>query len=109
MKLDGKTHKPGQGNNAYVFPGIGLGAIACNASNINDAMFLAAADALAYQVDEEDLDQGTLYPPLSEIRDISLNIAVAVAEKAYEAGLAQSEKPQDLVSHIREMMYAPDY
>ncbi|MDA7787719.1 NAD-dependent malic enzyme [Sphingomonadaceae bacterium] len=109
VELNGKVHQPGQGNNAYVFPGIGLGALACKASNIDDAMFLAAAEALANQVDQEDLDKGTLYPPLSEIRDISLNIAVAVAEKAFEAGLAQTEKPQDLVAHIRAMMYEPNY
>ncbi|MDA9918394.1 NAD-dependent malic enzyme [Erythrobacter sp.] len=109
VEIDGKVHRPGQGNNAYVFPGIGLGALACKASNIDDAMFLTAAEALANQVDEEDLSRGTLYPPLSEIRDISLHIAVAVAEKAFEAGLAQADKPEDLVSHVRAMMYEPTY
>ncbi len=109
VEFGGKTHQPGQGNNAYVFPGIGLGAIACQAKHINDAMFLAAADALAYQVSQENLDAGTLYPPLSDIRAVSLSIAVAVAEKAYETGLAQSEKPADLRAHIQSLMYEPDY
>ena len=109
VELNGKLHQPGQGNNAYVFPGIGLGAIACKASSIDDGMFLTAADALAHEVDEEDLEKGTLYPPLSEIRTVSLNIAVAVAERAYEAGLAQAEKPADMVSHVRAMMYDPNY
>ena len=109
VELNGKTHQPGQGNNAYVFPGIGLGAIACNAKNINDGMFLAAAESLAHQVSQKNLDAGTLYPPLSEIRDVSLNIAVAVAEKAYESGLAQSPRPDDLAGHIKTMMYNPEY
>ena len=109
VKLNGTVHQPGQGNNAYVFPGIGLGAIACGAKSIDDGMFLAAANTLAHQVSQEDLDRGTLYPPLSDIREVSLNIAVAVAEKAYQSGLAQADKPQDLVSHIKAMMYEPNY
>ena len=109
VEFGGKTHQPGQGNNAYVFPGIGLGAIACQAKHIDDAMFLAAADALAQQVSQENLDAGTLYPPLSDIRAVSLSIAVAVAEKAYETGLAQLERPEDLKTHIQTLMYQPDY
>ena len=109
IEMGGKTHQPGQGNNAYVFPGIGLGAIACQAKHINDAMFLAAADALAHQVSQANLDAGTLYPPLSDIREVSLNIAVAVAEKAYETGLAGLKRPADLKAHIESLMYQPDY
>ena len=109
IEMGGKTHQPGQGNNAYVFPGIGLGAIACQAKHINDAMFLAAADALAHQVSQANLDAGTLYPPLSDIREVSLNIAVAVAEKAYETGLAQLKRPTDLKAHIESLMYQPNY
>ena len=109
VEMGGKTHQPGQGNNAYVFPGIGLGAIACQAKHINDAMFLAAADALAHQVSQANLDAGTLYPPLSDIREVSLNIAVAVAEKAYETGLAGLKRPADLKAHIESLMYQPDY
>ena len=109
VEMGGKTHQPGQGNNAYVFPGIGLGAIACQAKHINDAMFLAAADALAHQVSQANLDAGTLYPPLSDIREVSLNIAVAAAEKAYETGLAGLKRPADLKAHIESLMYQPDY
>ena len=109
VEMGGKTHQPGQGNNAYVFPGIGLGAIACQAKHINDAMFLAAADALAHQVSQANLNAGTLYPPLSDIREVSLNIAVAVAEKAYETGLAGLKRPADLKAHIESLMYQPDY
>jgi len=109
VEFNGAKYCPGQGNNAYVFPGIGLGAIAANASNINDEMFLASAKSLANLVSQEDLDAGTLYPPLTDIRNISLNIAVDVAEKSYECGLAKDPKPQDLKAHIAGMMYQPDY
>ena len=109
IEMNGKRHQPGQGNNAYVFPGIGLGAVACRAKHIDDGMFLAAANALANQVSKANLDTGTLYPPLSDIREVSLHIAVAVAEKAYEMGLAQLKRPKDLTAHIKAMMYEPDY
>lgn len=109
VEHEGKLHRPGQGNNAYVFPGIGLGAIACNAKKINDAMFLASAQALADLVSQDDLDAGTLYPPLSEIRNVSLAIAVAVAEKAWEHGLARGLRPADLKQKISGLMYHPDY
>lgn len=109
IEFDGAKYRPGQGNNAYVFPGIGLGAIAANASSINDEMFLAAAQSLAKLVSQKDLDAGTLYPSLTDIRNISLNIAVDVAEKAYACGLARDPKPQDLKAHIAAMMYHPNY
>ena len=64
---EGKTLKPGQGNNAYIFPGVGLGAIACEATHITDEMFLASARSLAELVSEEDLSTSTLYPPLKDI------------------------------------------
>lgn len=109
VEYDGKHYRPGQGNNAYVFPGIGLGAIAVNAGKINDPMFLASAQSLASLVSQKDLDAGTLYPPLTEIRNISLNIAVAVAEKAYECNLAKNSRPDNLRDHIEALMYQPDY
>ena len=106
---NGKLLKPGQGNNAYIFPGIGLGAIACRATTISDEMFLASARTLADMVDAEDLDTATLYPPLTDIREASLNIAVAVAEKAYEQNLAQEPKPENLREFIAEQMYDARY
>lgn len=104
-----KTFHTGQGNNAYVFPGVGLGAIACQASRITDEMFLAAADTLASMVKPEDLEQGTIYPPLKDIRAISLKIACAVAEKAYEQNLAQKTRPHNLSKSIATLMYDPSY
>jgi malate dehydrogenase (oxaloacetate-decarboxylating)(NADP+) len=101
--------RPGQGNNAYVFPGIGLGAIACQSRAITDAMLLSAAHTLASWVDEADLASGTVYPPLTRIRDVSLDIATAIAELAWQQGLAQAERPADIRQYIRAMMYEPDY
>ncbi|MGR9052951.1 MAG: NAD-dependent malic enzyme [Gammaproteobacteria bacterium] len=106
---EGRTHRPGQGNNAYIFPGIGLGALACNSRLVNDDMFLAAARVLADCVAEDDLQRGTLYPPLSGIRNVSLKIAVAVAETAYEQNLAMDERPEDLHRFIEAMMFDPSY
>ncbi len=114
VSYEGKTFQPGQGNNAYIFPGVGLGAIACETSRITDEMFLAAAAALAGMVKQEQLEQGVIYPPLQDIRAISLVIAVAVAEKAYEQNLAQKPHPKDqsksdLQKSIKRLMYDPRY
>lgn len=109
VSYNDQNFHPGQGNNAYVFPGVGLGAIACEASQVVDDMFLAAADALASMVKPEHLAQGTIYPPLKDIRAISLKIACAVAETAYEQGLAQKSRPANLRQEIENMMYDPSY
>ncbi|HEU4937867.1 MAG TPA: NAD-dependent malic enzyme [Vicinamibacterales bacterium] len=104
---NGTTLRPAQGNNAYVFPGIGLGAVACRARTLPDAMFLAAARTLAGLVQRSDLDHGSLYPPLRNIRKISLAIAVSVATKAYEMGVARAKRPRDLRRSIAASMYNP--
>ena len=109
VQYEGKELRPGQGNNAYIFPGIGLGATACKATTITDEMFIASAKALAGFVSEEDLQSATLYPPLPKIREVSLEIAVNVANKAYEQGVARLEKPADLKAFIRTSMYDPTY
>lgn len=109
IKYDGKTLRPGQGNNAYIFPGIGLGAIACKATKISDEMFLTAAKTLSETISDDDLETATLYPSLQDIREVSIDIAVAVAEKAYEQDLAQLDKPNDLKSYIESLMYDPYY
>ena len=109
VNFNGKTLKPGQGNNAYIFPGIGLGALACRATSISDEMFLASAKTLADMVSKEDLVTATLFPPLTDIREVSLRIAVALAEKAYEQNLAQLPKPGNLHEYIAGQMYDPSY
>jgi malate dehydrogenase (oxaloacetate-decarboxylating)(NADP+) len=104
---DGRTYRPAQGNNAYVFPGIGLGAIACRARTLPDELFLTAASTLAGLVRQQDLDAGSLYPPLKEIRKISLAIATAVATRAYDLKLARAKRPAHLRRSIGKMMYVP--
>lgn len=100
---------PGQGNNVYIFPGVGLGALAVGASRVTDSMFLAAARSLAEQTTERDLERGCVYPPLNTIRDVSLNIAVKVAEDAFRQGLAGVDRPADLKQDIASRMFVPDY
>jgi len=107
VTYDGRTYRPGQGNNAYVFPGIGLGAVACRARRIPDELFLDAARTLAGLVSAADLDRGSLYPPLRDIRRISLAVAVGVAEAAYAMGLARTKRPRKLETAIRGAMYEP--
>ena len=107
VTFGGRELRPGQGNNAYVFPGIGLGAVACRARSLPDELFLAAARTLARLVGQTELDQACLYPALPQIRRISLAIAVAVAEKAYEMKLARKRRPANLRKSIAALMYQP--
>ena len=109
VKFEGKTFVPRQGNNSYIFPGVGLGAIASGTQLMTDEMFLAAARALAKLVDEADLKQGSLYPALSRIREVSAHIAAAVADVAYKRGLAAGQAPKDLVAYAQSQMYEPSY
>jgi malate dehydrogenase (oxaloacetate-decarboxylating)(NADP+) len=109
VTLNGKTYVPGQGNNAYIFPGVGLGTIACEASLVTDEMFFVAAKALANEVSEGDLEQGRIYPPLTKIREVSAIIATSVAEVTYKQGIARKAKPDDLPAFIRSQMYEPKY
>ena len=106
---DGKTHVPRQGNNSYIFPGVGLGVIASGASRVTDEMFMAAARTLAEQVTADDLRQGSLYPPLASIRDVSAHIAAATAAVAYGRGLAGRKAPDDLLGFVKSQMYEPRY
>jgi malate dehydrogenase (oxaloacetate-decarboxylating)(NADP+) len=109
VTLNGRAFVPRQGNNSYIFPGVGLGAIAVRARRITDEMFLAAARALALQVSAEDLAQGSLYPPLAHVREVSAHIAAAVAAVALDQGHAGIARPPDLLAHVRACMYEPRY
>jgi malate dehydrogenase (oxaloacetate-decarboxylating)(NADP+) len=100
---------PGQCNNAYIFPGVGLGVTACRIRHVTDEMFFAAAKALAGLVAEADLAKGQLYPPLQDIRKVSLAIAEAVAGVAYEQKLAAKPRPKRLRAYLAEQMYQPVY
>ena len=109
VQLGGKTFVPRQGNNSYIFPGVGLGAIACGSRLVTDEMFMAAAHTLAYLVNHDDIEQGSLYPALPRIREVSAHIAMAVAEVAYKRGLATVPKPNDMMAFIESKMYDPHY
>lgn len=109
VRLDGDTFVPGQANNAYVFPGIGLGVVTSGARRVTDEMFQAAARTLAQHTGQASLASGTLFPPLRDIREVSHAIAVEVARIAYRDGLASTPEPDDLAAHIRGSMYDPDY
>jgi malate dehydrogenase (oxaloacetate-decarboxylating)(NADP+) len=109
VQLDGKTFVPRQGNNSYIFPGVGLGAVASGSKLVTDEMFMAAAHTLAYLVTPEDIEQGSLYPSLPRIREVSAHIAEAVAEVAYKRGLATAPKPNNLMAFIESQMYNPHY
>lgn len=105
----GQTFVPGQGNNAYIFPGVGLGVVAVGATRVTDEMFATAARSLANLVNEGDLKQGALFPPLTKVREISARIAVDVAEVCYKRGLATVPKPKDMVKFIEAQQYQPVY
>ncbi|XP_021739120.1 NADP-dependent malic enzyme [Chenopodium quinoa] len=110
VEYEGHTFVPGQANNAYIFPGFGLGLIMCGAIRVHDDMLLAASEALAAQVTKEHLAKGLIYPPYKDIRNISANIAAKVAEKAYELGLASRlPQPENLVKYAESCMYSPNY
>jgi malate dehydrogenase (oxaloacetate-decarboxylating)(NADP+) len=109
VQLDGHTFVPRQGNNSYIFPGVGLGAIASGARRITDEMFMTAAHSLAQLVTETDLAQGSLYPALPRIREVSAHIAAAVAQVAYSRGLAVGQAPDDILLHVQSHMYEPRY
>jgi malate dehydrogenase (oxaloacetate-decarboxylating)(NADP+) len=106
---NGKTYLPSQGNNAYVFPGVGFGVIVSGARRVTDRMFFAAAKTLAAQVTPQDFAAGRIYPPLTRIREVSAEIACAVARIAYAESLATVPEPADLMQTVREGMYQPRY
>jgi malate dehydrogenase (oxaloacetate-decarboxylating)(NADP+) len=109
VTCNGKRHIPGQGNNAYIFPGVGLGVVATKARHVTNDMFLAAAKILADQVTDADLSQGCIYPPLSKIKEISARIAMAVARLAFEKDLADMPRPNDMRALIKTNMWEPIY
>ncbi|XP_047025845.1 NADP-dependent malic enzyme-like isoform X1 [Helicoverpa zea] len=107
---DGRVLRPGQGNNSYIFPGLALGVLCAGIIDISEDFLLLAAEALAEIVSQEDLDQGSLYPPLKDIQNCSVKIAKKVFEHAYTCGKA-SVQPQPLNTEefIRAQMYDVRY
>jgi malate dehydrogenase (oxaloacetate-decarboxylating)(NADP+) len=109
VTFNGRIFVPRQGNNSYIFPGVGLGAIASGARRITNEMFMSSALELAQLVRGSDLEQGSLYPALPRIREVSARIAAKVAEVAYKQGLAAGQAPDNTLAHIKSHMYEPSY
>ena len=109
VEFAGQKFRPGQGNNVYIFPGVGLAAVACKARRITDGMFLTAARVLADLVSEEDLAVGAIYPSLTGIRQVSLTIAEAVVRKMQALDLAREPILTDIRETLARGMYDPTY
>ena len=109
VRVGSQSFVPRQGNNSYIFPGVGLAAITVRVKRVTDEMFMVAANSLADQVTEDDLAQGSLYPPLARVRDVSARIAADVAEVAYAQGMASVPRPRDLLLFMKRQMYEPRY
>ena len=109
VQLNGRTLVPGQGNNAYIFPGVGLGIVCTGARRVTETMFIAAARTLAGLIREDELAEGRVYPSLSRIHEVSHAIAVAVAEEAFAKKLNTHSRPEDLPGFIRSQMFQPEY
>jgi malic enzyme len=101
------VHQIGQGNNAFVFPGVGLGAMLAEAREITDGMFAAAARRLAAEVKDEDLAAGSLFPPISDIRRVTAGIAAAVIRQAEREGVGRAVA--DPGAAVAGAMWYPEY
>ena len=112
VHMEGRVYHPGQGNNAYIFPGLGLAAILGEFTSIPDILFSTAGRALASCITDQDLERGTVYPPLTNIRTVSLTIAEAVLDHGEALGLVQAKLPpkgEARRAFIKQQMYDPIY
>jgi malate dehydrogenase (oxaloacetate-decarboxylating)(NADP+) len=100
---------PGQGNNVYIYPAVGLAVFATEASRVTDEMFLRAAESLAAQVTDQDLAVNLIYPPMANIREASVEVAIRVAELIFDRGLARVPRPADVAEFVRSKVYEPAY
>ena len=108
VEIAGRTIRIGQGNNAFVFPGVGLGVLVSEAREVTDGMFAAAADALASQLPEEDLQAGSLFPRIAGLRAITARVAAAVVRQAVTDGVARNA-PEDPAEAVAAAMWDPVY
>jgi malate dehydrogenase (oxaloacetate-decarboxylating)(NADP+) len=109
VHLNGQVFLPGQANNFYIFPAVGMAIFATQASRVTDEMFIEAASAVADQVPSNLLKQGLLYPLQSNILETEIQTAARVAQLVYDSGLARVERPDDMVAFIRDHVYRPEY
>jgi len=109
VQFGGRTFVPGQGNNVYIFPALGMAILVTQAKRVTEAMFIVAAKAVAEQVTQQQLDTGLIYPPQSQIFETSIHVAVKVAERIFEDKLARIPRPADIEEHIRTWLYRPEY
>jgi malate dehydrogenase (oxaloacetate-decarboxylating)(NADP+) len=105
----GRSLVPGQGNNLYVFPAVGLAIVATRARRVTDEIFVVAARAVAGRVTRAELDSGLLYPPQGDILDTEVAVAVGVAETLFARGLAGVEEPADVRGFVEGQLYKPEY
>jgi malic enzyme len=105
----GQPRRVGQGNNVFVFPGVGLGALLAEAREVTDGMFRAAASRLAEEMRREDLEAGALYPPISSLRRVTAHIAEAVVRQARADGVAPDVPGEDVPRRVAEAMWEPAY
>ena len=109
VHLDGQVFLPGQANNFYIFPAVGMAIYATQASRVSDEMFIEAAAAVADQVPPAMLAQGMLYPPQANILETEIQTAARVAKLVFDSGLARVDRPADMVEFIRKHVYKPEY
>ena len=109
VHLDGKTFLPGQANNFYIFPAVGLAIYATQAKRVSDEMFIEAAAAVADQVPEDQMKQGLIYPLQSDILEIEIKTAIRVAKLVFDSDLARVSRPDDIDAFIRQQVYKPEY
>ena len=105
----GQTFLPGQANNFYIFPAVGMAIFATQAKRVTDEMFIEAGQAVADHVAPELLKQGLLYPLQSNILETEIQTAARVAKLVFDSGFARVERPADMVSFIRRHVYKPEY
>jgi malate dehydrogenase (oxaloacetate-decarboxylating)(NADP+) len=109
VHLNGQTFLPGQANNFYIFPAVGMAIFATQAKRVTDDMFIEAAKAVADQVPPDLLKQGLLYPLQANILETEIQTAARIAKLVFDSGLARVEKPADMVRFIRGHVYKPEY
>jgi malate dehydrogenase (oxaloacetate-decarboxylating)(NADP+) len=109
VHLDGQTFLPGQANNFYIFPAVGMAIFATQASRVTDEMFIEAATSIADQVAPELLKQGLLYPLQANILETEIQTAARVAKLVFDSNLARVPRPADMVAFIRSHVYKPEY